>query len=63
MRIGTCFFLATLLLGGALLTQRGQTSGGPKDALDKDYAAELPRIPATEPKDALNTFKLSPGFS
>src|ERR1700677_5074159 len=33
-----------------------------KDRLDKDYAAELPRIPPTEPKDALKTFKLAPGF-
>src|SRR5436305_2535481 len=33
-----------------------------KAALDKDYAAELPRIPPTEPKDALQTFKLAPGF-
>jgi len=33
-----------------------------KDGKDKDYAAELPRIPATEPKDALKTFKLANGF-
>src|ERR1700677_5315503 len=33
-----------------------------KDRLDKDYAAELPRIAPTEPKDALKTFKLAPGF-
>ncbi len=33
-----------------------------KDAKDKDYAAELPRIAATEPKDAVKTFKLAPGF-
>jgi putative membrane-bound dehydrogenase-like protein len=33
-----------------------------KDGKDKDYAAELPRIPATEPKDTLRTFKLAAGF-
>src|SRR5262245_39037208 len=33
-----------------------------KDSLDRDYAAELPRIPATEPRDALKTFQVAPGF-
>src|SRR4051794_11944720 len=32
------------------------------DSLDKDYAAELPRIPPKEPQDALKTFQLAPGF-
>jgi putative membrane-bound dehydrogenase-like protein len=34
----------------------------PKDSLDKDYAAELPRIAPTEPADALKTFHVAPGF-
>lgn len=38
------------------LSQKG------KDSKDKDYAAELPRIVPTAPKDALKTFKLAPGF-
>lgn len=29
---------------------------------DDDYAAELPRIPATEPADALQSFTVAPGF-
>jgi putative membrane-bound dehydrogenase-like protein len=33
-----------------------------QDSADKDYSAELPRIPATEPKDALKTFAVQPGF-
>ncbi len=27
-----------------------------------DYSAELPRIPVTEPQDALKTFRLAPGY-
>src|SRR6187431_1641110 len=34
----------------------------PKDSLDKDYAAELPRIAATEPKAALKAFHVAAGF-
>ncbi len=33
-----------------------------QDPKDKDYAAELPRLPPKEPADALKTFKLAPGF-
>lgn len=32
------------------------------DSLDKDYAAELPRIPPKEPGEALATFTVAPGF-
>ena len=34
----------------------------PKDSLVRDYAAELPRIPPTEPDKALATFQVAPGF-
>jgi putative membrane-bound dehydrogenase-like protein len=38
----------------------------PRDAVPenvvRDYAAELPRIPATEPADAISTFHVAPGF-
>lgn len=34
----------------------------PKDSLDRDYAAELPRIPPTEPDKALASFQVAPGF-
>ena len=33
-----------------------------KDSLDRDYAGELPRIPPTEPANALTTFHVAPGF-
>src|SRR5262249_51766534 len=36
--------------------------GQPKDSIDKDYAAELPRIAPTEPKDALKTLHVAAGF-
>src|SRR5262245_5701901 len=34
----------------------------PKDSLDKDYAGELPRIPPTEPAEALKMFNVARGF-
>src|SRR5438105_1213314 len=34
----------------------------PKDSIDRDYAGELPRIPAKEPAEALKTFQVAPGF-
>jgi putative membrane-bound dehydrogenase-like protein len=33
-----------------------------KDSIDRDYAAELPRIAPTEPADALGTFEVKEGF-
>lgn len=34
----------------------------PKKPAEPDFAKELPRIPPTEPKDALKTFVLKPGY-
>src|SRR5688500_10319466 len=34
----------------------------PKDSVDRDYAAELPRIQPTEPGEALKTIQVAPGF-
>jgi putative membrane-bound dehydrogenase-like protein len=34
----------------------------PSDSLDRDYATELPRIPPTEPREALAKFHIAPGF-
>lgn len=33
-----------------------------QDAADRDYSAELKRIPLTEPADALKTFEVAPGY-
>lgn len=35
----------------------------PKDSLQRDYAAELPRLAPKEPQEALATFQVAPGFS
>ncbi len=55
--LGWSIFVVSLLT--SIRAEQGKDK---KDALDKDYAAELPRIPATAPKDTLKTFKLAPGF-
>ncbi len=39
-----------------------QDATAEKDSVDRDYSEELPRIPPTEPQDALSTFKVRPGF-
>jgi putative membrane-bound dehydrogenase-like protein len=52
--------LLALVAVGRLVSQEKQPVE--TDAADKDYAAELPRIPATEPKDALKTFTVAKGF-
>ncbi len=55
-------FVLIVFLAGWLVSGQAEQAKDKKDAKDKDYAAELPRIPATEPKDAAKTFKLAPGF-
>ncbi|MBC7856275.1 MAG: hypothetical protein IAF94_22825, partial [Pirellulaceae bacterium] len=52
--------LLALLVGSGLVSQEKEPVE--TDAADKDYAAELPRIPATEPKDAAKTFTIAKGF-
>ncbi len=52
--------LLTLMMGNGLVSQEKKPAE--TDAADKDYAAELPRIPATEAKDALKTFTVAKGF-
>src|SRR5713226_1976235 len=50
------------LLVGLLACGQAQQAKDKKDSVNKDYAAELPRIAPKEPKDALATFKLAPGY-
>jgi putative membrane-bound dehydrogenase-like protein len=56
--------LLLLLLISALSATSAVKSQEPqrKDTPDGDYSAELPRIPPTEPADALKKFTLAPGF-
>ncbi|HMC11262.1 MAG TPA: PVC-type heme-binding CxxCH protein, partial [Pirellulaceae bacterium] len=55
------FFLCLASMGMALLPL-ALMAQPPKDSLDRDYAGELPRIPLTEPANALKTFHVAPGF-
>jgi putative membrane-bound dehydrogenase-like protein len=55
VRFCCCLAVCALLLQ-SLFAQ------SPKDSLDRNYAAELPRIPPTEPAAALKTFHIAPGF-
>src|SRR5262245_32884585 len=52
--------LFAIAAGGRLVSQ--EKAPVETDAADKDYAAELPRIPPTEPKDAFKTFTVAKGF-
>ena len=52
--------LLAVLVGSGLISQEKKPAE--TDAADKDYAAELPRIPATEAKDAVKTFTVAKGF-
>jgi putative membrane-bound dehydrogenase-like protein len=59
LSIGVCVvgvFVETLALSSAV---QGTDS---KNSKNKDYSSELPRIAPKEPKDALATFRLAPGF-
>src|SRR4051812_3139684 len=49
-----CAGVLWVSLASALLAQKTQPA--------QDYSAELPRIPAKEPAEALKTFKVHPGF-
>src|SRR5688572_10879825 len=61
MRMRAMLLLVAFLATSGLLVL-GRAEQDKKDGKDKDYAAELPRIPPTEPKDTHKTFKLAPGF-
>ena len=61
-------FLATLALPLSAadtiksLSQYSKEYGTTKTPVTVDPAKELPRYPAVEPKDALATWKVKPGF-
>jgi putative membrane-bound dehydrogenase-like protein len=51
-----------IVLVGAGLAGISLSQQPAKDSIDRDYAAELPRLPPKEPADALQTFSVAPGF-
>jgi hypothetical protein len=55
--VRTFLFITLLLPSFVALAQPGET-----DSVERDYSAELPRIAATEPGDALATFQVHEGF-
>lgn len=52
----------TLFLLAALSASSAFTQEPKRDTPDGDYSAELPRIPPTEPAEAIKKFTLAPGF-
>ena len=54
--ISTRLFIIALLFSATAFAQDVD------DSLERDYAAELPRIAPTEPGDTLDTFQIVPGF-
>lgn len=53
----TTAFLAALLAAAPCAHGQAET-----DSVDRDYSAELPRIPAVEPADTAATFEIHPRF-
>lgn len=53
---------AVSLIAAIALAGADRVRGKQKPTTNKDYSAELPRIPPKEPAEALKTFKLRPGF-
>lgn len=63
MRFRSCAaFVFLALIAGLFGFGRADQGKDKKAPLDKDFAAELPRIAPKSPNDAIATFKLAPGF-
>ncbi len=58
LRVFVVFLSAAIFFGTACCSVLAQ----PKDSVDRDYAAELPRIAAKEPAEAMATFQVAAGF-
>src|SRR5437764_2393419 len=62
MRTHRPFLLLAALLFCTSLPGADPAKDKPKPGGEKDYSAELPRIPPREPAEAVKSFKLRPGF-
>ncbi len=56
------YVLAALAFCSVAASEWVRSAEPAPDSLDRDYAAELPRIQPTEPDKALGTFQVAPGF-
>lgn len=54
--------MALTLTGLSALGLAANAQDDENDSLDRNYEKDLPRIPATEPKDALGTFEIDPNY-
>ncbi|MBX7071855.1 MAG: c-type cytochrome [Pirellulales bacterium] len=56
------FAFALLLLPPSTAQSRAADTAPPATSASADFSAELPRIPPVEPRDAVATFDVQPGF-
>ena len=57
-----CSFLSISIIGMVAVLASSQEVKLETDSVERDYAAELPRIPPTSPADSLSKFKIVDGF-
>jgi putative membrane-bound dehydrogenase-like protein len=61
-----CLILATLLAAHSAYLNAAEgadKASPPADSVDRDYAADLPRIAPLAPAEALGSFEIEPGFA
>ncbi len=67
MRLRCTFLIASLGMGAVLAAglvhgEPAKPKQGAKDSADKDYSAQMPRIPPKTPAESLKCFRPRPGF-
>ncbi|MDB5340139.1 MAG: cytochrome c [Planctomycetaceae bacterium] len=55
-------WLLTVLVCGSWIVAQVPAADPPKDTADKDFSAELPKIPGKSPADSLKAMRLKAGF-
>lgn len=58
-----CWVVMWLVVGSCLATSTAVGQDAAPDSADKDYSAELPRIPPKSPEEELLSFEAVPGFT